>query len=391
MNMASMTHHSQRYWQCQWLGWSLVAGTNFGLQLLRATSTLTAEAISNLLFLLLGIGSSHGLRWLYRRFAIIDKPLAAMVLPFFGFTFVATAALITGLFTVMSVVVMPNDSNLLTGKNILGNILGLYPLLLIWSSCYLGVHYLWRWRQSEVDKLTLANALKDAQLNTLIGQINPHFMFNALNNIRALMLEDVDKARHGLALLAKVLRYSLTAPSQGLVPLSQELSAVQDFVELAQLQYERRLQWQRAVAPELEQVLVPAMMLQMLVENAVKHGIAQVRGGGVLQLTVRAEAQQLRVTVTNPGQLRSPQAQLNGQHTQPATHEPSTQLGVNNVEQRLALLYGERAQFSLQQLPESTATDNTSTGNTAAPQVIATLVLPLSHVVPKAQEAVCPS
>ncbi|MDX1392516.1 MAG: histidine kinase, partial [Rheinheimera sp.] len=233
-----------------------------------------------------------------------------------------------------------------------GNLIGIYPLILIWSCLYLGSQYLRRWRQSEVEKLELANALKDAQLNTLIGQINPHFMFNALNNIRALMLEDVPRARDSLTLLAKVLRYGLTAPQHNLVSLQDELNTVNDFVELALIQYEHRLQWQPQIDVSPAQYSVPPMLIQMLIENAIKHGIALRKDGGKLQLLVQRQAQFLLIRVSNPGKL-----------AQQPRSETSTQLGLNNIAQRLRLLYNDNARFTLQQQDDN---------------VIATLHLPLS-------------
>ena len=139
-----------------------------------------------------------------------------------------------------------------------------------------------------------------------------------------------------MTLLAKVLRYGLTAPKQNFVSLQSELDTVNDFVALAKIQYEQRLQWHLDIAVDAQRYQVPPMMIQMLVENAIKHGIATVKHGGELTLHIQLEQQQLLIQVINPGQLkRAPYA------------EESTQLGLNNISQRLALLFSDEASFRL--------------------------------------------
>lgn len=331
----TMKMHLNRYWKCQLIGWLIAATANFLLQLLRPDVNVLEQLLTNLFFIVLGILSTHSLRWCYRKLQVIDMPLLQMGIPIMGLSLLATSAVIFCMFSVISLV-MPDGPSLFNINTILGNVVGIYPLMLIWSCLYLGSQYLRRWRQSEVDKLALANALKDAQLNTLIGQINPHFMFNSLNNIRALMLEDVPKARDSMTLLAKVLRYGLTAPKQNFVSLQSELDTVNDFVALAKIQYEQRLQWHLDIAVDAQRYQVPPMMIQMLVENAIKHGIATVKHGGELTLHIQLEQQQLLIQVINPGQLkRAPYA------------EESTQLGLNNISQRLALLFSDEASFRL--------------------------------------------
>lgn len=356
------------YWLCQLIGWGLVSLSNFLIQLLANNFSLLQQLVSNLLFMLLGIVCSHGLRSFYRYFHIEQRTLGAMILPWLSGAALATVVALAVTFAGLSVVLQADElADLLSLRNLLANLIGVYPLMLIWGSLYLGVHYLWHWREAAQQKAQLEAALHQAQLNTLLGQINPHFMFNALNNIRALMLEDVPKARQALTLLSKVLRASLSSPQQRFVPLSEELAVVEDFVALASLQYEQRLQWQPQVDPACLPVLVPPMLVQTLVENAIKHGIAQTPGGGVLQLSLQLQPPFVVLTVSNPGQLATDLLQPNSSN--PSSPDPrlsysgaalehaaeltgdlgSTGIGVANVRQRLALLYQGRADFQLSQ------------------------------------------
>lgn len=342
------------YWYCQLIGWGAVSLSNFLIQLLAKNFSLSQQLVSNLLFMLLGIVCSHGLRSFYRYFHIEQRTLGAMILPWLFGAALATVVALAVTFAGLSVVLQADElTDLLSLRNLLANFIGVYPLMLIWGSLYLGVHYLWHWREAAQQKAQLEAALHQAQLNTLLGQINPHFMFNALNNIRALMLEDVPKARQALTLLAKVLRASLSSPQQRFVPLREELAVVEDFVALASLQYEQRLQWLPLLDPACLSLQVPPMLVQTLVENAIKHGIAQTPGGGVLQLSVQLQPPYVQLTVSNPGQLAA--GNSNDRYVvEPATAElsndfMSTGIGVANVRQRLALLYQGRADFQLSQ------------------------------------------
>lgn len=347
-----MTFGLNLYWRCQFIGWLIVAAINFLIQMLRPNASWIEQLGSNLGFILLGIGCTHGLRFVYRRLRVVDLSIRNMILPLFGLSLITTIIMILVMFSVLSLTVA-TPAEIFSINMLLGNVIGVYPLILIWSCFYLGSQYLRRWRQSEVDKLALENALKDAQLNTLIGQINPHFMFNALNNIRGLMLEDVNRARDSLTLLAKVLRYGLTAPQQSLVSLQDELATVHDFIALASIQYEQRLQWQQQIDIALDGFQVPPMMVQMLVENAIKHGIALQKDGGTLKLHIFCRPQFLCIELSNTGTLTSQADPLY-----------STKLGLTNISQRLKLLYNNEAHFSLQQQGDT---------------VVASLLLPLDN------------
>lgn len=332
-----MTLGSTLYWRCQVIGWSMLAAINFLVQMLRPNANWIEQVAANLGLILLGIGCTHGLRFVYRSLRIVDLSIRSMILPLFGLSLITTIIMIVVMFGILALTVA-KPAEIFSTNMLIGNVLGVYPLHIIWSSFYLGSQYLRRWRQSEVDKLALENALKDAQLNTLIGQINPHFMFNALNNIRGLMLEDVNRARDSLTLLAKVLRYGLTAPQQSLVSLQEELTTVNDFIALASIQYEQRLQWQQQIDIEPDGFQIPPMMIQMLVENAIKHGIALEKNGGTLKLHIFHQPQFLCIELSNTGNL-----------TSNADPQFSTKLGLANISQRLKLLYNSHAHFSLQQ------------------------------------------
>lgn len=202
-----------------------------------------------------------------------------------------------------------------------------------WVICYLVIKLLLKINKDRIERLELNASLKQAQLNTLKGQINPHFMFNSLNNIRGLMLEDVSKAREMLTKLSEMLRYSLSMNNVNAISLREELEMVDNYIELSRIQLEDRLRFHKKVENVVLDRQIPPMIVQLLVENAVKHGISNLKAGGDIFLEITDRDKDLRIEVRNTGSLKI----SNG----------STQLGLKNIRQRLKLLFGNNAEFSI--------------------------------------------
>lgn len=196
--------------------------------------------------------------------------------------------------------------------------------------------------------------LKEAELNHLIGQLNPHFLFNGLNNIRGLMLEDVPRARDMLTELADLLRYSLNTHKTQLTPLVNEIEVVRSYVNLAKIQYEERMQYQEQLDDECLACWLPPMLIQLLVENAIRHGVDRCEHAAVLALRISKQHNKLHIVVSNPGRLHR-------QHGAEQHQSEQTGLGLANINKRLQLLYADEASFSIQQ---------------AGDQVVATVSLP---------------
>lgn len=219
-------------------------------------------------------------------------------------------------------------------------------LYLVWSMLYLTLSRQLDIRHGEQQRQQLELHMTEARLSSLLAQLSPHFMFNCINNIRALILEDSHSARQMLTHFADLLRYQITTQSDALVPLREELQVLDDYLALLRIQFEQRLQWQTAVAPDCLARPVPRLALQLLVENAIKHGIGRCQAGGCIELTVeRLGSQQWQLQVSNPGLLLMQHAP-----EQPQTKAPgNTGTGLANLRQRLALLYGDAASLQLLQ------------------------------------------
>ncbi len=184
-------------------------------------------------------------------------------------------------------------------------------------------------------KLNIEKNLKEANLNTLKGQINPHFIFNSLNNIRGLVQEDPSKSKVMITRLSELLRSSLLSGKSNTLTLDEELETVENFLELSKIQYEDRLQYSFDISPDTRSLQVPPMILQMLVENAVKHGISMLKNGGLIHIKAYKDEQNILLMVKNTGQI--------------SQQKNTTKIGIKNIEERLKLLYNHQATFSLKE------------------------------------------
>ena len=228
-------------------------------------------------------------------------------------------------------------------------------LVALWLAVYLVVLAARRRRAAEVNALRAEVLVREAKLRSLQQQLNPHFLFNCLNGLRGMIDEDRVRAQQMVTRLAELLRASLRQDECSAIALEEELATVEAYLELESTRLEERLRIRRGIQPEALGALVPPMMVQGLVENALKHGIAQLPQGGELVLRVVREGEVLRVEVSNTGRLRADHG--NG-------------IGLKNARERLRLLYGDRASVHLSEEP--------------AGWVRATMVLPFQAV-----EAVC--
>jgi sensor histidine kinase YesM len=207
-------------------------------------------------------------------------------------------------------------------------------LYVIWLAIYFAVVGLRGYRTVRLKQSEMARALQLAELRLLKSQLNPHFLFNALNTVRSLIADSPERAQNAVTRLANTLRYTLSSRQDELVTLSQELGIVSDYLELESMRFEDRLRVETRVPDSVAEVHIPVMLLQTLVENAIKHGIAELPAGGLLRISAFLDNEMLILEVENP----RPPAQV------PTAHES---VGLRNARDRLRLLFGARATLEL--------------------------------------------
>ena len=209
-------------------------------------------------------------------------------------------------------------------------------LLGMWSALYYACQAFTRLHQIEVTTLRYDAAIKEARLHTIATQLNPHFLFNSLNTVRALIEDSPQAARDAVTQLSLVLRASLSTSDHKLIPLRDELTAVNALLDLEIARYGDRLHTERQVSEGCEKALVPPLLMVTLVENAVKHGVAARLGPGFLRYEISMTPSGLRLMVLNSGTLTEDWQNKGG-------------IGLAHTRERLALLFGDRATMTIRQ------------------------------------------
>ncbi|HSR98254.1 MAG TPA: histidine kinase [Kofleriaceae bacterium] len=334
--------HARRYWTCQLAGWFIYDA----LWLLPGFST--GETIVPVGRVLLGcvIQSVIAIAWTHLYRHVIRKRGWVALGPGKLLPRVVAACVVVGV--AMSVSCIP--LGYLYGPA--GRPLRVWlpfaiPALAfsvsLWSGIYFGVHYFDRWRRAERDKAELAVAAAEAKLHSLMSQLNPHFLFNCLNSVRALIVEDPARAHTAVTALSNLIRYSLQATHVATVPLSAEIDMVKTYLVLEGIRFEERLRCEIDMAADTRAVPVPPMLVQSLVENGVKHGIERLPEGGTIEVASWLDGDALCVRVRNSGRI--------------VERPGSTRVGLRNARERLRLLYGERASVAMREDGASVVAD----------------------------------
>ncbi len=213
-----------------------------------------------------------------------------------------------------------------------GGSVGSFYVLMCWSGLYFGIKYYQQLQQQTEATLKATASAHQAQLKMLRYQLNPHFLFNTLNAISTLILDKRnDTANLAVTKLSEFLRYSLDNDPMKHVPLSQELDALDLYLRIEQLRFSERLQLTYRVEPQARQALVPSLLLQPLIENAIKYAIAPREEGGSIAISARVRGQWLHMSVADDGPGLGGDADGSG-----------CGVGLRNTRQRLAELYGDQ-------------------------------------------------
>ena len=327
---------TRRRMALQALLWSIYGLISLGM--IAAFQRLTGTLVFVMLCVTLGLwASSEGLRALALRGAWLDRSPRALLVRLVGLPPLFAIGLQGLVFLVnwagLSLGWLQFPPNTPQGPVVLvGYTMNTCIILWFWLAVWTGVCWLQRWRSGEIAKWQAEAAARALELQVLRAQVNPHFLFNALNNLRALINEDPTRAREMLSRLSNTLRHTLQHSAKERVPLADELAVVRDYVALEQLHHEERLRVDWQVDPAAAGASVPPMLLQLLVENAIKHGVARTPGGGVVDIRIGRDGDQLHIAVGNPGQWTP----------QPATRT-STGLGLVHLRERLARAGGTGA------------------------------------------------
>ncbi len=317
---------NQAFWVLQSAGWT-------GYFILRALNGVaTVQGATFVLHALLLTVTGYSLtllmgaafRRLIRQKAVVTWPLTVAI--------VLIAAAAFSAIEVWSHATLLNPGSSPVGIAYFGAILPDFAYLAAWSALYYSINYYLLLEEQADRMVRLEHQASAAQLAMLRYQLNPHFLFNTLNSISTLvLLKQTERANAMLSRLASFLRYTLVNESAAQVSLSQEVETLKLYLEIEKMRFEERMRPSFTIDPAAMHARLPSLLLQPLVENAIKYAVTPQEGGADISIDARRVGNRVRITVadTGPG---TTGPQLSG--------SPSTGVGLANIRDRLSQAYG---------------------------------------------------
>lgn len=280
-----------------------------------------------------GIAISHFYRNLIIKLKILNYKIPAQLV------FIIVFSFLKGVLFFLTVLIFTKIFNLpiaaLTLVEISEYVINFSVIFCLWNVIYFGFQYFQNYRRSEINSLRYLAASKESELNNLKAQLNPHFIFNSMNSIRALIDENPAKAKEAVTRLSNILRNTLVIDKNKEINLYEEIKLVYDYLDLEKIRYEDRLTYEFKISNEVQNFKIPPFIIQTQVENAIKHGISKLPGKGLITIEAFLDNRQLNIIISNTGK-------LNAQKNLPG-------VGFVNSTQRLKLLYGEAATILIEE------------------------------------------
>ena len=321
---------NRAFWILQTIGWS-------GYFFLRSLSGFANSMgwmwlVHTLLLTATGYSLTLLMASLFRRL-IKMKPIWTLVL---SLAAVAFASMTFSVIETWSVSTFLKPNLRPVGVEYFGAILLNFSLLAAWTALYYGINYFLLLEEQIDQRERLENAASSAQLAMLRYQLNPHFLFNTLNSISTLvLLKQTERANAMLARLSSFLRYTLVNEPTAKVTLAQEVETLKLYLEIEKMRFEDRLRPHFRIESETIGARLPSLLLQPLIENAIKYAVTPSENGADIWLTAQREGQAVRIEVADNG---------NGEGTDIAA-SPSTGVGLANIRDRLSQAYGAAHRF----------------------------------------------
>jgi two-component system, LytTR family, sensor kinase len=329
------------YWVAQLGGW----GAYYVFSILLLLSTTEYTSTLNLLLwvtacILFSIILSHGLRWLILKMDLLSRKLPELLGYTILFTFIAAFVLEAFQYFLDTTIeldfVVEQEEEVFTWAIYLLATLRSMILFSLWSGFYYVFVIIEKSRKQELLNLQWQASKNEIELKNLRAQLNPHFLFNSLNSIRALVGINPDQAKTAITQLSGLLRNSINLGKLRLIPLKDELELVDHYLKLEQIRFEERLVVKINIDADAKNMQIPPLMLQTIVENAIKHGISKSIEGGEIIIVGKKESNGLSLIIENTGKLDGYVNEEDG-------------VGIANTKKRLAILFGEHGTFKLYQ------------------------------------------
>jgi two-component system LytT family sensor kinase len=333
--MLQLLRKISAYWWCQILGWAAYLSINLFFSFTFREEITSAYILRQLVVVITGLTLTHIMRWVIIKWDILSKSFEKQIGYFLLVTisFALMLAFLLNFAYIQFRLLDEQELKYSIARRFTAASVNAFFLFMLWNLIYFIYHYATRVRNQQIESLKTESLIRDLQLQTIKSHINPHFIFNALNSIRALIDENPTRARQAITELSNILRSSMLADKLETVSLEKELAIVKDYLALEEIRFEERLKVRFEIDEQTLDQQVPPMMLQTLVENAIKHGIGKQVLGGEICISSSMNQKNHRIMIVNTGQ-------MNGSYNEDG-------FGISATRQRLQLMFGDKASFTL--------------------------------------------
>ncbi|MES2587444.1 MAG: histidine kinase [Bacteroidota bacterium] len=327
------------YWGAQVGGWSA-----YGILIFLATyadnpTKLNFDLFISLsLFLLCGIAVTHLMRNIFIKLGLLNMKLAPLIPRIILFSII-TATIMAFLNHFVTVFIEKDTSLVILSLSFLINIMSLSLLIILWNAIYFTYHFFGKSIKQELEVLKIEASQNEIELKSLRSQINPHFLFNSLNSIRALIDIEPKSAKESVTKLSNLLRKSLVQGKNAYISVSEEIELVKNYLDLEKIRFEERLDVFWYVDENVLTKEIPPFIIHTQVENAIKHGISKLIKGGRIEININEnDGNYLQIIIKNTGKIV--------EKNQDMLHS-ETGIGIENTKRRLDLQYKGKANFNL--------------------------------------------
>ncbi len=325
------------YWLIQFVGWGAYVLIIFGLSYISENVILTKKLVLYYLFtVILYVICAHLLRFVILKFNWIDKAVWKIMV-FTVFSAVGIALLFETLQNLYCIYLVKPDFYTFEvnyfGTNFTFSVFFSFIVFSLWFGIYYAYLFIEKSRQQEIKNLQFEASRNEIELKNLRAQINPHFLFNSLNSIKALVEIDKDESKVAITKLSNLLRNSIQLGKNRLISLEKELELVKTYLDIEKIRFENHIRLSYKVDESTLQYKIPPLMIQTIAENAIKHGLSKIVDGGHLEIEVKPENEKLKIRVSNSGSL--------------SDLDKSKGIGIENTKKRLSIIYGKEADFNL--------------------------------------------
>lgn len=328
------------YWTAQLIGWglfyTLIVSLNLATGLVKVTPTFIILSVESFI---LSIVVSHFMRFIILKYHWLKLSIWAIIWK----SFILAIVLAFAFETLDRLINLFIESDFYTDtkaaeydlSKFFGSVFLYSILLTLWLSFYYTYLFIEKSRKEEIKNLQFEASKNEIELKNLRAQINPHFLFNSLNSIKALIEIDKTEAKDAITKLSNLLRQSITLSKNKLITIKQELDVVDTYIKLEKIRFEERIKAEFNIDNSVLNCKIPPLMIQTLVENGIKHGISKSISGGIIRVNITKTKDTVKVLIENTGTLN-----IQPQHLG---------IGIENTKKRLRILFGKSAKFKIYQ------------------------------------------